>query len=110
MALYLVPLQGLDDWMKTDPAVRKPAEDKMRGEWQQWMQKHGKSIVDTAGAGKTKRVNSGGVADARNEVMLYSVVQADSHEQAARMFEGHPHLQIPNASIEVMEINPLGGT
>jgi len=41
--------------------------------------------------------------------MLYAVVEADSHEAAARTFEGHPHLQIPQSSIEVMEINPLHG-
>jgi hypothetical protein len=28
---------------------------------------------------------------------------------AARTFEGHPHLQIPKSSTEVMEINPLHG-
>jgi hypothetical protein len=29
---------------------------------------------------------------------LYSVVQAESHEAAAKSFEGHPHLQIPQSS------------
>ena len=28
---------------------------------------------------------------------------------AAKTFEGHPHLQIPQSSIEVMEINPMHG-
>ena len=37
------------------------------------------------------------------------VIEAESHEAAARPFEGHPHLQIPQSSIEVMEINPLHG-
>jgi len=37
-------------------------------------------------------------------------VQADSHEAASQLFEDHPHLGIPSASIEVMEINPLPGT
>jgi hypothetical protein len=40
--------------------------------------------------------------------MLYSIVQADTHEAAAKMFEGHPHLGIPKSSIEIMEIHPLG--
>jgi hypothetical protein len=42
-------------------------------------------------------------------MMLYAIVEAESHEAAARAFEGHPHLQIPQSSIEVMEINPLSG-
>jgi hypothetical protein len=32
-----------------------------------------------------------------------------SHEAAAKSFEHHPHLQIPQSSIEVMEIRPMGG-
>jgi hypothetical protein len=41
--------------------------------------------------------------------MLYAVVEAESHEAAVKTFEGHPHLQIPQSSIEVMEINPMHG-
>jgi hypothetical protein len=41
--------------------------------------------------------------------MLYSVVEAESHEAAAKSFEAHPHLQIPQSSIEVMEIHALPG-
>ena len=52
--------------------------------------------------------DAGGVADVRNEIMLYSVVEAQSHEAAAKLFENHPHLQIPHASIEVMEVRSLG--
>lgn len=40
--------------------------------------------------------------------MLYSIVEAESHEAAAQAFENHPHLQIPQASIEIMEISPIG--
>jgi hypothetical protein len=41
--------------------------------------------------------------------MLYAIAQAQSHEAAAKSFEGHPHLQIPQATIEIMELNPLHG-
>jgi len=40
---------------------------------------------------------------------LYSFVEAHSHEAAAKQFENHPHLQIPQASIEVMEVRPMNG-
>ncbi len=67
-------------------------------------------LVDKgAGVGKTKRVTAQGTSDTRNDIMLYAVVEADSHDAAAKTFEGHPHLQIPQSSIEVMEINPLSG-
>jgi hypothetical protein len=73
------------------------------------MTDHSKAFADKgAGVGKTKRVTSEGSSDTKNEIMLYPVVEADSHQAAAKMFEGHPHLGIPQASIEVLEIHPLG--
>ena len=74
------------------------------------MSDHAKMLVDKgAGVGKTKRVTAQGTSDTRNDIMLYAFVEADSHDAAAKTFEGHPHLQIPQSSIEVMEINPLSG-
>jgi hypothetical protein len=40
---------------------------------------------------------------------LYAIVEAESHEAAANAFKNHPHLTIPQASIEIMAINPLQG-
>ena len=108
LVLYLAPVSVLEDWKKTDPGTRKAAEEKMQGEWKKWMSDHAKMFADAgAGVGKTKRVSGQGVSDARNEIMLYAIVEAESHETAAKAFENHPHLQIPQASIEVMAINPI---
>jgi len=74
------------------------------------MSDHTKMFVDKgAGVGKTKSVTVQGISDTKNEIMLYAIVDAESHEAAAKTFEGHPHLQIPQSSIEVMEIRPLSG-
>ena len=110
LVTYLAPTSVIDEWKKTEPEKRKQDENKMQGEWKKWMGDHAKMFADTgAGVGKTKRITKQGTADTRNDIMLYAVVEADSHEAAARTFEGHPHLQIPQSSIEVMEINPLHG-
>jgi hypothetical protein len=73
------------------------------------MSAHSAMILSTDAGGKTKRVTSGGVSDTRNDIVLYSIIEAESHEAAAKLFEDHPHLQIPQSSIEVMEIRPMGG-
>jgi hypothetical protein len=109
LVLYLAPVSVLDDWSKTDPDKRKIAEDKMRGDWRKWTSDHAKMILDTEAGGKTKRVSSTGTSDARNDIMLYSFVEAESHEAAAKPFESHPHLQIPQASIEIMEVRAMTG-
>jgi hypothetical protein len=110
LVTYLAPASVIDEWKKTEPKQRKEAEEKMQGDWRKWMGDHMKIFADKgAGVGKIKRVTSQGTTDTRNDIMLYAIVEAESHEAAARTFEGHPHLQIPQASIEVMEINPLHG-
>jgi len=59
--------------------------------------------------GKTKRVTARGVSDTQNDIILCSFVEAESHDAAARAFENHPHLQIPQSSIEVMYVRPMSG-
>lgn len=77
--------------------------------WTQWMADHAGVVVDTGGPlGKTKKASPQGIADARNYVAGYVVVQADSHEAAAKLFEGHPHFSIfPGDSVEIMPVLPI---
>jgi len=108
IALYLVPASVLADWAKTDPEIKKAAEQKMQAEWRKWTSDHSKIITLTEAGGKTKRVTASGVSDTKNDIMLYSFVEAESHETAAKSFENHPHLQIPQSSIEIIEIRSMG--
>jgi hypothetical protein len=107
LVLYLVPASVVADWAKTDPATRQAEEQKMQAAWGKWMGDHAKMIISTEAGGKTKRVTARGISDARNDIMLCSFVEAESHEAAARAFESHPHLQIPQSSIEVMSVRPM---
>jgi hypothetical protein len=77
--------------------------------WKKWMNDNKASIVEGgAPLGKTKRVDSNGTSDTKNEVGGYSVVQAESHEQATKLFgKDHPFLQMPGAWIEIVEIMPM---
>lgn len=109
LVLYLCPVAVIEKWMQTPEEERKVVEEKMRTEWGVWMQIHGSALTETAGAGKTKRITKDGVTDTKNEVMLYSIAEAESHDAAVAMFADHPHFGIPEASIEVMSINPLSG-
>jgi hypothetical protein len=110
LVTYLAPGSVIDEWKKTPAESRQAAEEKMRSDWQKWMTNHAAIFVDKgAGVGKTRRVTAQGNAGARNDIMLYAVVQAESHQAASKMFEDHPHLGIPQASIEIMEIHALPG-
>src|SRR5262249_25431999 len=74
LVIYLAPTSVIDDWKKTDPEKRRPAEEKMQGDWKKWMIDHAKIFADTgAGVGRTKRITAQGTADARNDIMLYAI-------------------------------------
>lgn len=100
-----MPHTGLDAWMAMPEADRKSQETQMETEWNAWMAAHKDILIETAGVGKPKRITAEGVVDARNDIMMYSFVEADSLEAAAEMFKDHPHFGIPGSWIEVMSVN-----
>ena len=102
---YQMPHAGLDAWMKLPEEERKAQEIQMQSEWNAWMSAHASAITETAGVGKPKRVTGAGIEDARNDLMMYSFVEAESLEAAAELFKNHPHFGIPGATIEVMSVN-----
>lgn len=108
--LFCIPAAAIQEWMATvDEATRKEQSDKMMREWQDWVTAHEGSIVDKGlPLGKTKRVTAEGIADAKNDLNWYLVVEAESHEAAAELFKGHPHLQIPTSYIEVLDASRQG--
>jgi hypothetical protein len=108
MVLYMAPSAQFEQMMKNaTPEQQKQGMDA----WMKWMSANKASMVDGGGPlGKTKRVDASGAKDAKNELGGYSVVQADSHDAAARLFgKDHPHLQVPGAWIEIVEIMPIPG-
>ncbi len=79
--------------------------------WKAWVEHHQDAIVGIGGPlGKTKKVSSRGVEDVSNEMAAYTVVRADSHEAAAKLFENHPHFAIfPGDAVEIMPVLPIPG-
>ena len=110
LVLYRAPNSVIDEWMKKPEQERKPEEAKMMEAWKKRMSANGSKLADKgAGAGKPKVVSSSGVKDARNDIMMYQIVQANSADEAARIFVGHPHFGIPEATIEVMPLKAMEG-
>ena len=108
MVVYMAWGADFEEMMKSST----PEQQKKGMEaWMKWMGANQASIVDGgAPLGKTKRVDSSGASNTKNEVGGYSIVQADSHDAAAKLFgKDHPHLQMPGAWIEIVEIMPLPG-
>jgi hypothetical protein len=96
-------------WIAMDEVERKARERTGIDAWLRWGEVHRASIVDAGTPlGKTKCTDASGVSDIRNMMSGYVLVQAESHEAAARMFVDHPHFSIfPGQSVEIMECLPL---
>lgn len=111
MAIFTGHPDGFAKWQKEHAeSEKRQATEKVGMEaWDQWGRKHDSAIVDEgAPLGKTKRVTAEGVKDIRNQMAAYTVVQAESHEAAAKMFLNHPHFTIfPGDGVEIMECLPI---
>lgn len=95
---------------KSESEKRELANAGMQA-WGKWVQDNQNSILDFgAPLGKTKRVNKEGISDITNKDTAYVIVQADTHEDAAKIFINHPHFTIfPGDSVEIMECLPMPG-
>jgi hypothetical protein len=98
-------------WDALPEAERRAKEREGMATWKAWVEKHQSAIVGMGGPlGKTKKVTQGGVKDIGNEMGAFTVVRADSHEAAAKLFENHPHFTIfPGESVEIMPVLPIPG-
>lgn len=105
LVTYQMPHTDMDSWMQMPEEERKKQEQEMQSQWNTWMETHKDALIESAGVGKPKRITSSGIEDARNDIMMYSFVEAESIEGAADMFKDHPHFGIPGAWIEVMSVN-----
>ncbi len=105
LAIYRMDAGEMQKMMaNTTPEQR----NKGMAEWEAWMKKKAANFADRGGpAGKTKKVAAGGVSDTRNDIGGYSIVQADSYDAAAALFADSPHLSMPGATVEVMEITSM---
>jgi hypothetical protein len=96
-------------WNKLDDDKRKAREAAGFAAWMKWGSVNAGAIVDRGTPlGKTKRASPDGIADIKNVMAAYVIVQAESHDAAAKLFENHPHFTIfPGDSVEIMECLPF---
>lgn len=109
LAVYTGTPAGFTRWMEMDEATRKTREASGMKAWTDWVAKHS-AITSYLGGplGKTKQVSPDGISDIRNNLAGFTVIQAETHEAAAKLFEKHPHFTIfPGDAVEIMECLPI---
>ena len=78
---------------------------KLLMELETWLKESGLSQKQAA---ERLGVDQPRVSDIKNGMTGYVIVRAESHADAAKLFENHPHFTIfPGDSVEIMECLPL---
>ena len=98
-------------WDALPEGERRAKEKEGMFAWKAWVETHHAAIVAMGGPlGKTKKVSQRGIENTSNDMGAFTVVRADSHEAAAKLFENHPHFAIfPGDSVEIMPVLPIPG-
>lgn len=101
--------KSAQDWERLDDKARNARTQEGMMAWGKWVEQHKDSIVEDGGPlGFTKRVTESGITDIRNNLAAYTIVRANSQEEAAKMFLNHPHFMIfPGDGVEIMECLPI---
>ena len=107
LVTYQTDHARFDEWLKIPEDERNARDPHLQSAWSAWMDEHTSSLIETAGVGKPKRVTPTGIKDERNDIMIYSFVEAESLEAAADMFKDHPHLGMLDGWIEVMPVTSI---
>ena len=108
LVLYMAKRADFERMMKdSTPEQQKKGMEA----WMKWMGDHKASLIDGgAPLGKSKKVDTKGASDTKNDIGGYSIVQAETAEAATKLFgKHHPHLQMPGAWVEVIEVMPVPG-
>ncbi len=112
LAVYTSSASAMAKWESLSEDERKERQATGIAAWQAWVDKNKQAIIEVGSPlGRTKRISPSGIVDIRNNLTAFTVVQAESHEAAAKLFEEHPHFIIfPGDAIEVMECLPIPQT
>jgi len=109
LAIYTVSPASMSKWATLTQQEKDARHAEGYAAWRDWEGQNKSFIVDTGSPlGRTKNMSPSGIVDIRNNMTAYTIVQAESHEAAAKLFENHPHFTIfPGDGVEIMECLPL---
>ena len=106
VVLYNAPQSAQAQMAESSPEA---AQEGMKA-WMEWAQRAGDGIVDMGNPlGAGKEVSATGTSDTSTNVGGYGILQANDMDAALALVEGHPHLMMPGANIQVYEALDIPG-
>lgn len=107
VVIYHAPKEAAEKMANVSPQEAKKGMEP----WFAWKEKVGDKMVDLGTPlGNGMKVTKSGTSPSEKEVVGYTILQANSMDEAVEMLKGHPHLDwVDGCSIEVHESLPLPG-
>jgi hypothetical protein len=104
LLLYRAPVSATEQMADSTPEQAEAGMDA----WMSWAGKAGSAIVDMGSP--VAHAGSVGAERATGDFIGgYSILEAQSLDALQGLLDGHPHLQLDGAAIEVHELLPLPG-
>lgn len=103
------PNKGNEEWNSlSQEQMQKRIEQGMEA-WGKWMHDHSSDLIFPGRPlGKTLQANHDGISPKTNADCGFVIIQAETHEEAAKKFINHPHFAIfPGENVEIMECLPI---
>ena len=106
LVLYEAPTSAMEQMAKATPAQAKAGMDA----WMKWRDRNSTSIIDLGNpVGNGARIQQGSTSKSKSTIAGFSIVEGKSIDDVKKMMTDHPHLQMPGATIEVLEFLPMPG-
>jgi len=104
IVIYHAPLSVLAKWQSMKPEEHKKGME----EWMVWAKKCGSALIDMgAPLSNGQKLSESGGSPSKKDVVGYSILQANSMDEAKKLLMDHPHLKQANGcDIEVYETMP----
>jgi hypothetical protein len=102
MILYRAPQSAREQLANSTPEQMEAG----MAAWQTWANKVGYAISDL-GSPLAHTTHVGPGTASGDGVTGYSILEAGSADEVETILDGHPHLSMPGASIEVLELIPI---
>ena len=104
LAVYTMKPEDLAAFRRLPKAEQDAIDAVGIPQWMACEERNGAHILDRGGmVGRTTRVTRDGIAEAQNPFCGYLVVEAETAEAAARLFQDHPHLTVfPGDGVDIM--------
>lgn len=105
LVLYMAPIETVRKMMQT---MTPADQEKDMEQWKEWMDKHKAHFADQgAPVGKNTRVTRESAEEHSNDIMGYSIMQAESKEELLKILAESSHLDMSGAYTEVMECGKM---